>query len=53
MTVHDHREFSVHGIPFPRFAERDELRRDVELLCMQEAGYAGAVDVMARMQARR
>ena len=46
-----HDEYHWRTLPF--VSERDELRRDVELLCMQEAGYAGAVDVMARMQARR
>ncbi|CAI5971439.1 unnamed protein product [Closterium sp. NIES-64] len=34
-------------------AERDELQRDLEGMCLQQVGSAGAEDAMARMQARR
>lgn len=33
--------------------EKRELQKDVEVLCQQHAGSMGAIDVMARMQARR
>ena len=33
--------------------ERDELQKDVETICLQQAGVASSVDVSTRMQARR
>ncbi|KAG0562056.1 hypothetical protein KC19_9G114300 [Ceratodon purpureus] len=33
--------------------ERDELQKDVEAMCLQQAGVASSVDVSTRMQARR
>lgn len=34
-------------------SERDELQKDVETICLQQAGVAGSVDISTRMQARR
>ncbi|CAI5477700.1 unnamed protein product [Closterium sp. Yama58-4] len=34
-------------------SQRDELQRDLEGMCLQQVGSAGAEDAMARMQARR
>jgi hypothetical protein len=34
-------------------SERDELQKDVETMCLQQAGVASSADVGTRMQARR
>jgi len=34
-------------------SERDELQKDIETMCLEQAGVSGSVDISTRMQARR